>query len=488
MRRSIKTQFAMIFIGLMAGTILLCLFVNNTFLENFYMQNKEDELLGAYESIDAAVVQGAIDSEEFDIAFEQICSRSNIDVLIIDSSTKKLKTSMNNADLLSDRLLEYILRGIGTARVLQQRDNFILQVVEDSRMGTDFIELWGTLTNGNMIIMRSAIDSIRDSAAISNRFLGYIGLFAVLISALVISYVSKRITRPIMELTKISERMTNLDFEARYTSGGDNEIALLGRHINQLSTTLEKTISELKTANNELQSDLQKKTEIDEMRKEFLSNVSHELKTPIALIQGYSEGLKESIHDDEESKDFYCDVIIDEAGKMNTLVKSLLELNQLESGNDNVVMERFDIIELIQNCIQSVDILLKQDDIHVVFNHEDTVLYVWADEFKTEQVFRNYLSNAMHHAMGDKMIEVKAIRVNDVIRVSVFNTGEPIPEEAIPQLWTKFYKVDKARTREYGGSGVGLSIVKASMEAMNQAYGVENYENGVSFCFELDGK
>ncbi len=488
MRHSIKTQFAFTFIVLMAGTILLCWFVNNTFLESFYMQNKEDELLSAYDSIDTAVMQGTIDSEEFDIAFEQICSRSNIDALIIDSSTRKLKTSMNNADLLSDRLLEYILRGTGSARVLLQRNNYILQVMEDSRMGTDFIELWGTLSNGNMIIMRSAIDSIRDSAEISNRFLGYIGLFAVILSALVISYVSKKITQPIMELTKISERMTNLDFEARYHSGGANEIALLGKHINQLSSTLEKTISELKTANNELQSDLKEKTEIDEMRKEFLSNVSHELKTPIALIQGYSEGLKESIHDDEESKDFYCDVIMDEAGKMNTLVKSLLELNQLESGNDNVVMERFDVVELIQNCIQSVDILLKQSDIRVMFNHEEPVIYVWADEFKTEQVFQNYLSNAIHYASGEKMIEVKATHINDVIRISVFNTGEPIPEDAIPKLWTKFYKVDKARTREYGGSGVGLSIVKASMESMNQAYGVENYENGVAFWFELDGK
>ncbi len=394
---------------------------------------------------------------------------------------------MHDSKLLNERLLDYLLGDNTVARVLRQSENYIIQTTQDPRMNTEYIEMWGTLENGNLIIMRSAMDSIRDSADISNRFLACIGLVAVLLSAFVISYVSRKVTEPIWELVSISERMTHLDFDAKYKSAGHNELALLGDHINQLSTTLEETISELKTANNELQSDLQKKTEIDEMRKEFLSNVSHELKTPIALIQGYAEGLKESIHDDEESKDFYCDVIMDEANKMNTMVKNLLELNQIESGNESVVMERFDVTELIRNCIQSVDILLKQNDISVIFEEAQPV-YVWSDEFKTEQVFRNYLSNAIHYAAGERMIEVKLERKDTTVRITVFNTGEPIAEEAIPQLWTKFYKVDKARTREYGGNGIGLSIVKAVMDSINQKYGVINYDNGVAFWFELDGK
>ena len=478
MKHSIKTQFALIFIGLMTGTILLCWFVNNTFLEKVYLQNKQLVLLNAYHSVDTSLMQNKIDSDDFNLVFDQICSRNSLDVLILDTETQALKSSMHDSKLLNERLLDYLLGGNKVARVLKQGENYILQTTQDPRMNTEYIELWGTLENGNLIIMRSAMDSIRDSANISNRLLALIGLAAVILSAFVISYVSGQVTKPIWELVNISERMTHLDFDAKYKIAGKNEIALLGDHINQLSTTLEKTISELKTANNELQSDLQKKTEIDEMRKEFLSNVSHELKTPIALIQGYSEGLKESIHDDEESKDFYCDVIMDEANKMNILVKNLLELNQIESGNDSIVMERFDVTELINNCIQSVEILLKQDQ----------PVYVWSDEFKTEQVFRNYLSNAIHYAAGQKMIEVKIERKGETVRITVFNTGDPIAEDAIPQLWTKFYKVDKARTREYGGNGIGLSIVKAVMDSINQKYGVQNYDNGVAFWFELDGK
>ena len=221
------------------------------------------------------------------------------------------------------------------------------------------------------------------------------------------------------------------------------------------------------------------------MRKEFLSNVSHELKTPIALIQGYAEGLKEGINDDAESREFYCDVIIDEAVKMNTMVKKLLTLNELEFGNDVVTMERFDIVALISNYIQSAEILTRQNEISVRME-EYLPVYVWADEFKIEEVFNNYFSNAINHCSGEKVIDVKLTKEEGVVRVSVFNTGEQVPEESIPHLWEKFYKVDKARTREYGGSGVGLSIVKAIMDSMNQKCGMKNYDNGVEFWFELE--
>ena len=177
--------------------------------------------------------------------------------------------------------------------------------------------------------------------------------------------------------------MTELDFEAKFSPRRkhQNEIDELGEHFNRLSNALETTISELKSANNELKQDIQKKTEIDEMRKDFLSNVSHELKTPLALIQGYAEGLKECINDDAESREFYCEVIMDEADKMNQMVKKLLTLNQLEFGNEIVKMERFDVTELINGVVNSSGILLSQNEIQVEFDGTEP-LYVWADEFK----------------------------------------------------------------------------------------------------------
>ncbi|MBQ8592130.1 MAG: two-component sensor histidine kinase [Lachnospiraceae bacterium] len=483
MKYSIKKQFSLISIGLIVGTVFLCWLINSTLLEKYYLQHKQDALLIAYKQMNEAAQQGKVLSEQFDIEMQRICNKYNIDVIIIDANANVIKSSISDEEVIKRNLLDSIFADNSDKKLLQETENYIIQDSYDGRTSTAYIEMWGVLDNGNMFLLRSAKAAIEDSVAIANRFLAYIGVIAVACSGILAWIVSRRVTEPILELTKISEQMIQLDFDAKYEGKSKTEIALLGDNINKLSETLEQTISELKTANNELEKDIARKNEIDEMRKEFLSNVSHELKTPIALIQGYAEGLKEGIND-EENKDFYCDVIMDEAAKMNVMVKKLLTLNQLEFGNDPVTMERFNIVDLIQTYLHSADILLKQNDITIKF--EQTMpIYVWADEFKTEEVFNNYFTNALHHCAAEKIIHIKLEQKEDKVRVSVFNTGMPLPEESIPHLWEKFYKVDKARTREYGGSGVGLSIVKAIMDSMNQAYGVNNYTNGVEFWFEL---
>ena len=451
------------------------------------MKDKQKALLETYQVLNRASNEDKIGTDEFDIEFQKICGRYNVSFILLDAESKTLKTSTPDYSTLSRRLLNNLFEQNyeDNDRLLQKGEKYEMQIATDDRINTDFLEMWGVLDNGNLFLLRCPLESIRESVNLANRFLAYVGFGAAIVSAVIVLIISGKITKPIKELTEISERMIHLDFEAKYTGKSKTEIALLGQNINELSCTLEQTISELKSANNELQRDIEKKNKIDEMRKEFLSNVSHELKTPIALIQGYAEGLKEGISDDEESRDFYCEVIMDEASKMNNMVKKLLTLNQLEFGNDNVTMERFDIVSLIKNYLQSAEILCRQKDVKVIMK-EYQPIYVWADEFMVEEVFGNYFSNAMNHVADDKVIDVKLLVKEKTVRISVFNTGEPIPEESISHIWEKFYKVDKARTREYGGSGVGLSIVKAIMDALNREYGVENYNNGVEFWFELE--
>ncbi len=487
MKYSIQKQFAGVFCFLMVGTIVLCWFINNTFLEQYYINNKQNVLMNVYNYINTASNEGKISTEEFDIEFQRISGKYNISFILLDAETQTLKASAHNYEILSRQLLNNIFgkESDPDDQMLVKGENYEIWIMMDDWTKTEYVEMWGVLDNGNLFLFRNPLESIKESVKLANRFLAYVGVFAVLLSALIVLWVSGKITRPIMELTKISQRMIHLDFDAKYSGKSKTEIALLGHNINELSCILEKTISELKSANNELQKDIEKKNEIDEMRKEFLSNVSHELKTPIALIQGYAEGLKEGINDDAESRSFYCDVIMDEAAKMNTMVKKLLTLNQLEFGNDVVAMERFDIVFLIRNYIQSSEILTKQKEISVRMEEYEPI-FVWAEEFKTEEVFMNYFSNAINYATHEKIIDVKLLKNENKVRVSVFNTGNPIPEESLSHLWEKFYKVDKARTREYGGSGIGLSIVKAIMESMNQDYGVKNYSNGVEFWFELE--
>ena len=485
MKYSLKRHFGIIFISLITGTIFMCLLLNSTLLEKYYINNKINALVRAYDSINKASKEGDITTENYDIELQKICGKYNINVLVADSDSETIKTSMTDSEFVIKHLLHNIIQGVNPEDVLREDDQYKMQIVTDVRTQTEYIEMWGWLDNGYLFMIRSALEGIRESVSISNHFLTYVGVLAISVSALLVLWLSNRITKPIMELADISERMKHLDFNAKYTGNDKTEIAVLGNNINELSETLEMTISELKTANNELLKDIERKEQIDEMRKEFLSNVSHELKTPIALIQGYAEGLKEGINDDAESREFYCEVIMDEAGKMNTMVKRLLTLNQLEFGNEIVSMERFDITTLIRNYVASADILLRQKDISVRMEDYNTI-YVWGDEFRVEEVFMNYFTNAMNHAEGEKIIDVRIQEEEKRVKVSVFNTGSPIPEESLEHIWEKFYKVDKARTREYGGSGIGLSIVKVIMESMNQEYGVANYDNGVEFWFTLD--
>lgn len=488
MKYSIKKQLTFVFIAIMTGTILLCWFLNNGFLEKYYLRNKQQVMRRSYQSINEAVESGSIKSEEFENQLQRMCGVYNISVVVIDADSTLVQSAGMDSDIMINYLLDRVFLGnTGMYETIEQTENYIMEIAHMKRNGMSYMEMWGTLDNGNLFMTRSVVESVHESVQISSRFLGYVGIVATFISGILIWIITKRITEPISSLTEISKRMADLDFEARYEGKEKHEVAVLGHHMNQLAERLEKTISELKTANNELLKDIEKKEQIDEMRKEFLSNVSHELKTPIALILGYAEGLKEEINQDTESRDFYCDVIMDEAGKMNTMVKKLLTLNQLEFGNDVISMERFDIRELIANYLESADILIKQNNVKVYFE-ESRPCFVWGDEFKVEEVFMNYFSNALNYVKNENEIRIGLDRLEDRVRIRVFNTGDPIPEDALPHLFEKFYKVDKARTREYGGSGVGLSIVKAIMDSMHQEAGVTNYENGVEFWFELASK
>lgn len=414
--------------------------------------------------------------------------KNNISIALIDSNTgKPLLGPGRDNDYLVQKAQRYLLgRGGRRAIRLKEHENYVVETTYDLRSKSSYMEGWGFLSdNSTQVIMSMPLASIRDSADLSNRFTTYVGLVALVSGSVLMYFVTRRVTKPILQLASLSERMSELDFDAKYEEDSGDEIGVLGRSMNTLSDKLKETIGELQEANSQLQHDIEEKIQIDEMRKEFIANVSHELKTPIALIQGYAEGLTEGMCEDEESRNYYCEVIMDEANKMNKMVKQLLTLTALEFGNDAPVMSSFDVTELISDVLSASSILIQQKQAHVEFERRDS-LYVTADEFKIEEVLTNYLTNAMNHLDGEHIIRIAAGRKSDdTAIVRVFNSGSPIPEKDIPNLWTKFFKVDKARTRAYGGSGIGLSIVKAIMDAHHQQCGVENRDGGVEFWFTL---
>ncbi|MEQ8237221.1 MAG: ATP-binding protein, partial [Syntrophomonadaceae bacterium] len=242
---------------------------------------------------------------------------------------------------------------------------------------------------------------------------------------------------------------------------------------------------ELQAANQKLQQEIEHERKVDEMRRQFISNVSHELKTPIALIQGYAEGLKENVVQDEANRNFYCEVIADETAKMNKMVLELLDLSKIESGYIPLDREVFDLTEMIRHMTAKYDLILKEGKLKIITEHEGDI-WAYADPNRIEQVLANFLNNAINHVdeRGEIKIQVK-VKDSKAI-VTVFNSGRPIPEDDQDKIFTSFYKVDKARTRAYGGTGLGLAIVRALLEQHKSSYGTRNLDDGVEFWFDLD--
>lgn len=476
MKHSIKKQLIVNFTAIFIAIALVFILCDFFLLRNFFVFSKYNNIRKVYEKICLAAEKDSIQSQDFLLEFRTACMENNLSGTVTDEDGSVIITlgsdafdSLPEEDLISDNL--------------KKTDKYSVNYFQDAVNTLEYIELKGDLLNGNTIVLRSSLASVKNAVRVSNTFLLTVAFFAVLVGIGAILLVSRRITKPVLELTQISDKMANLDFDAKYKGEGENELDRLGDNMNRVSEKLENTLEELKEANTELKKEIVKKEEIENMRREFVANASHELKTPIALIQGYAEGLKEGIIDDPKNRDFYCDVIVDEAGKMNALVKTLMTLYELEMGKTELSTESFDISEMITNQIQTMSVLAQNKEATVEYDAE--AIWVVSDEFKAEEVFRNYLSNAIAHAKGEKKISITTVKKNENLRISIFNTGDRIPDESIPKLWDKFYKVDKARTREYGGSGVGLSIVKATMELLGGEYGVENKENGVLFYFEL---
>lgn len=485
MKLSIRRKLMLLLLAIIAFISIMLAILNNFALELYYRQRKVNELKKAYKKVDELIVNK--EDNEIEDLIAEYSYKYNITIVLIDSVTSKaIISNERDGDYLVKRIQDILFdKSQKLYRILYNNYNCkIIQHHVDS-VNTSFIDCIGYASdNQTMIIMSSSIESLKESIALSNGFMFYIVSLAVLLALISCFYVSLMITRPIKTLAKLSEQMGNFDFEAKYTGTSKDEIGILGCNMNLMSDSLKKAFDELKLANEKLQEDIKKKEEIDNMRKDFIANVSHELKTPISLIQGYAEGLNEGLCEDEESRKYYTEVIIDEANKMNIIVKQLLTLSALESGNQKLDISSFDMSELIAGVIETTGILLADKNANIKF--EAKKILVKGDEFKVEEVLTNYISNAIHHVKENGKIEIKLIEKDKKLRISVFNEGKCIPDEDLTGIWEKFYKVDKAHSRSYGGSGIGLSIVKAIVEAHGNSCGVRNLENGVEFWFELD--
>lgn len=514
MKQSLKTKLAILFVSILIAVLGIVMAANKIFLEKYYIKTTEKKLVQIYEELESGMTKGLLEDTDYQLAMERESETSNVSILLLTDGKEYSFSRLQNTRALKDRIFLYNLRdtfpdtvylsdedmnrdtGMGPGgdgppvteelKFLLKMENYNIVRCTDSRNGMSYLEMWGEINDSGLFAMRIPLESISRSSDIANRFLLIISAAAICLGLLLLLFFANWFLKPVEELTALSEKMAELDFDVRYTGGGSSEIAILGENFNRMSESLESALKDLKTANLTLQKDLEMKDKREEQRKEFLANVSHELKTPLAVIEGYAEGLQSPLGEIEDKRVSYSQIIVEETQKMNGMLKNLLRLSELEALNPE--MERFDITEMMRGVADAERMTAEQAGIEILMEEKESC-YVWGDPFCIEQVITNYLTNAIRYASGEnKVVRIYAENTSDAdkVRICVFNTGEHIAEEQMPRIWEKFYKIDKVRSRKKGGTGIGLSIVKAVMDLHGQAYGVKNEKDGVTFWFELN--
>ncbi len=288
--------------------------------------------------------------------------------------------------------------------------------------------------------------------------------------------------------------MLLLRYPASIPSGG----AILGqgiRYLNYLWSGLAAALgtraihqllhlsTQLKSANDLLQQDIQNERRLERVRKEFIAAVSHELKSPLSIVQGYAEAVRDGLkpHKQEE----YMDIIIDETKNMGELISNMLDLSQLENGYIRLRQQAFAIDALCEEILRRLQKILEEKNLQIMINKKGHSLMVWGDSSKIELCLLNLITNAIQHSSPAGCIMISLTENQSELGFSIENEGPPIAEDELNRIWLPFYRTEKSRSKAFGGTGLGLTISSKILDLHQSHYGVENTECGVRFYFWL---
>ncbi|WP_242291408.1 HAMP domain-containing sensor histidine kinase [Bacillus cereus group sp. BfR-BA-01356] len=337
----------------------------------------------------------------------------------------------------------------------------------------------GRITEYAFVI--ASLQPVNEAMLVLKDYYVYALIIVFLVIILLSFYYSKIIVKPLIKINRVTKKMANFDFSEKLPVTADDEIGGLSGSINTLSVNLKDRIDRLNVANTKLQQDIERERQLEKTRKEFISGVSHELKTPLSVIRSFAEGIKDGVSKDTS---YYTDVILEETENMNRLIVEMLELAKLESGTYKLDMTTFSIGELTQQVYTKLLFSMEEKHLQVNIDADPSIL-VKANRSRIEQVVVNLLSNAIRYTPEGEKIQVSIIEAEDTVKVEIENTGNPIPEESLEKIWDRFYRLDASRSRHTGGTGLGLSIVKNILDLHHAEYGVYNTTNSVVFYFNL---
>lgn len=490
MRHSIRMKFfaascaiAVAFVGILAV-------LNVTLYDNYYLWQREralgriyDTVYAAYHSNDGTLAEAIVNAEDTEGVRLSIVGRDG--AVSYDSVVREQFKDIDGASqslFYGLSIAEAALRAVDREQVKIQGSAFVN--VSSKQQNEEFLCLVGSLeADGDYLVLRIPFTYMKQNSAFNTIFLLISGGVTLLLCTLLAFLIAQHFTGPLIAMNDVANTMADLDFSKKYEGPVNDEVGQLGQSINRLSEHLEQAIVELRQSNDQLACEIREKEKIDERRREFLINVSHELKTPIALIQGYAEGLREGIAETREDRDYYCTTITDEAARMNRLVMQLLSLSKLELGREQPTMSDIELDELLADAAAKTALFAAAKGLTV--ERIGSGLTIRSDFGLLEQVVSNYLTNAIRYTPEGGHIRLSAARDADGVTLTVMNEGEGVSEEELPRLWEKFYRTDKARSRESGGTGVGLSIVKATADLLGGVCGARNVPGGMEFWFSV---
>jgi len=459
--------------------------VNFLFAEKYYVHQKLIAVLKVFEQMKEEV--DSSDSSIIDIV-RQIEPENNFEYYIADSNMNMIYANrifLTPEDRLDPhrRMFEFDFKKYP----LEDYRSDHPTIAKTDMMDGDRFRLLGKLEQDGTtyyIAIRLSVKSIREELNTANFFILYISSFALVTGGLLVYIIAKQLSKPIVEINRVAVGVSNMDFSSRVPDNNlRDEIGSLAVNINIMSERLQSNIRDLQEANKKLEEDNEYMNKVDEQRKEFIANVSHELKTPLAILTGYTEMLNTEVPGID--KQFYYETILDETHKMDVLIKNLLNLTNMENNLAQLHLEPFDLVELTGRICRKCEVLAREKEIALEFISEQCGR-VQGDAYYMEEAICNYLSNAINHTENGHKIIVKTAPLSGEVIVSVFNEGRNIKEEHLDKIWNSFYREDKSRTRTaLNNVGLGLYIVQSIMNAHHGHYGVKNLDNGVEFWLSL---
>lgn len=465
--RTIRAKLFLIFSGCMLVMILTAILLNQLFLESYYIYVNRGVLSDVFQRMDTDPLM-PVDQMAKELG--QIDRAQGINSTLVDSQLRVRFNSFPDKGDANNAGLPLEIEGFIQSHRSDLVGSGAFGVVDKPNEQVRRLVYVKSLRSGDLLILKKSMEEIEESAQIANQFHAWTGSVVLVLGCVVVFFFSQRLVRPITEASQMAKAMANLDFSKVLQVTTKDEIGSLRQSINELSQKLNRSIGEL--------------TADVDRRKLLVRNMSHELKTPISIVKGYSEGLKFGLAQGPEQIQKYCDVIVMECDRMDRLVKEMLDLSQLEAGVINPQVETLNIADIFDSLRQSLTPQITTKGIVIQFLGADG-LQVRADALLVERALMNYLTNAMHHAEGTMEIMVKAVRCNSEVVIEVFNTGKTISDDDMERIWDVFFTCDQARRRSYEGHGLGLSIVKLIVQAHGGRVWMHNQENGVSFYLSL---